>query len=65
MEKISLKFPSLFELWKFKVNLHLLNVLILSCAILTCELSDDDIDLAVGTYKAVVVDTPVFELEKS
>lgn len=61
MEKISLKFPSLFELWKFKVKLHLLNVLILSSAVLTCELSDDDIDLAVDTYKAVIVDTPVLE----
>lgn len=56
MKKISLKFPSMFELWRFRLKVHLLNVLILSSAILTCELSDDDINLAVDSYKAVVID---------
>lgn len=61
MKKTSLKFPSMFELWKFRVKVHLLNVLILSSAILTCELSDDDINLAVDSYKAVVINIPSFE----
>lgn len=57
MKKItSLKFPSMLALWSFRIKVHLFNVLILSGAILTCELSDDDIDLAVDSYKAVVVD---------
>lgn len=58
MKKTTLKFPSMFALWTFRVKVHLLNVLILSGAILTCELSDDDINMAVDTYKAVVVDIP-------
>ncbi|WP_121353818.1 hypothetical protein [Flavisolibacter nicotianae] len=58
MKKITLKFPSMVALWTFRARVHLLNVLILSGAILTCELSDDDINMAVDTYRAVVIDLP-------
>ena len=58
MKITSLKFPSMFELWKFRLKVHLLHVLIFSGAILTCELSDDDINLAVDSYKAVIVEMP-------
>lgn len=53
----------MYALWKFKLKVHILHVLILSSAILTCELSDDDVDLAVESYKAVIIDT--FMVDKS
>jgi len=56
MKKTSLKFPSMYALWKFRLKVHVLHVLILSGAILTCELSDDDVNLAMESYKAMVVD---------
>lgn len=46
----------MYALWRFKLNFHLLHVLILSGAILTCELSDDDVNLAIESYKAVVIE---------
>lgn len=46
----------MFALWSFRLKVHLFNVLILSGAILTCELSDDDVNLAIDSYKAVVID---------
>ena len=56
MKKVSLKFPSMYTLWRFKLKIHLLHVIILAGAILTCELSDDDVNTAIESFKAVIIE---------
>ena len=46
----------MYTLWRFKLKIHLLHVIVLAGAILTCELSDDDVATAIETYKAVMIE---------
>ena len=60
VKKVKLKFDSLLDLWCFKQKVHLPQVEIdTNSHLLTCELSDDAINIARNEYKAEIFDNAV------
>lgn len=56
MLKTTLQFNSIFSLWRFKVSVHALNVVVLAKKnLLICELTEKDIQLACLNFAAKVV----------
>lgn len=56
MLKTTLQFNSIFSLWRFKVSVHALNVVVLAKKnLLICELTEKDIQLACMYFAAKVV----------
>lgn len=56
MKKVSLQFRTLSELWTFKAKARLSSLVILSNAILVCDLLGSDIQLAISDYGAKLLD---------